>query len=278
MRFSAKATTWRTQPSVWLLTAIVFVGLLFVATFMSEAQTPSPPARGLLKISARYTKALQRKRFFLIKGSRADNQSLIEKIRQLSPISRECYYLGKGASQAMIKWLADNDCDTVYCGEIDDKYVNGSDAVPEFRAAYDLGMRDFKSADLARKWLTVNLPPALRSGFYDQKQAATNALIAEAEATTKTKVASVLTDRTGVAYLTDIEPGVYTISNLIGAEVGSKSVLWVCEKDVKIEPLSKATLRPLQLSNVKSASCEIIERPLPACEATVAVRPVFGVR
>jgi hypothetical protein len=268
MRVSAKTAMSRAQRLPWLLTAVVVVCLLFAATFMSEAQTPEPPARGLMKISVRYTKALSRKRFFLIKGSLADNRSLIEKIKQLSPISRECYYRSKGASDAMIKWLIENDCDSVYCGEIDEKYMNGSEAVPEFRAAYDQGLHDFKSPDLARKWLTVNLPTALRSGFYDQKQEAITPLIAEAEATTKTKVASVLTDRTGVAYLTDIEPGVYTISNLIGAEVGKKSVLWVCEKEVKIEPLSKAATRPLQLSNVKGPNCEIIERPLPACEGT----------
>ena len=70
-------------------------------------------------------------------------------------MSRECYYLSKGASPALIKWLDDNGCDSVYCRGIEEKYLSGSDAVPEFQAAYDQGLREFKTPELARRWLAV---------------------------------------------------------------------------------------------------------------------------
>ena len=90
------------------------------------------------------TKELPRKRFFLIKGTLDDNKALIDKIKQTDSVSRECYYRTKGASEALIKWLVDNDCDSIYCREIEEKYLSGSDAVPEFQAAYNQGYANSK--------------------------------------------------------------------------------------------------------------------------------------
>ena len=212
-------------------------------------------------------KELPRKRFFLIKGSLADNKTLIEKIKQTGVMSRECYYRGKGASEALIKWLKENDCDSVYCREIEDKYLNGVDAVPEFQAAYNQGLRELKTPELARRWLAVNLPADISEGFYKQKQALVDALIKQAEETTKSRVMSVMTDRKGTAYLIDIEPGTYTITNIIGSETGKTSILWACEKEVKAVDLAIAMRRPFTLSNENDpkVKCEIVERPLPVC-------------
>ncbi len=189
-------------------------------------------------------------------------------MKQTDLLSRECYYRKLGASEAMINWLKINDCESVYCREIGEKYLAGSDAVPEFQAAYNQGLRDFKTPELARKWLTTNLAPELRNGFYSRKQDVINALVAQAESASKTKVMSVMTDRKGTAYLTDIEPGLYTISNLVGSETEKTSILWACEKEVKAVDLATAMKRPVTLSNEKDSKlkCEFVERPLPVCE------------
>jgi hypothetical protein len=214
------------------------------------------------------TKELPRKRFFLIKGSLTENKDLIEKIKQTSLPTRECYYRSKGASEALIEWLKENDCESVYCRDIDEKYLSGGKAVPEFQTAYSQALSDFKNPGVARRWLAMNLPIDIRVGFYKHKQEIVNNLVTQAEGTTKAKALSVMTDRKGTAYLTDIEPGTYTISNLVGSETDKTSILWLCEKEVKAVDLAIAMRRPFTLSNEKDpkVKCEIVERPLPACE------------
>ena len=253
---------------------LLFSFCLFTFSFCFVAHTQTPQAnRGVIRLKVKYktgevTKELPRKRFFLIKGSLAENKNLIDQLKAMPPISRECYYRSRGASEALIKWLTENDCDSVYCREIEEKYLGGNEVVPEFRTAYNQGLREFKTPELARRWLTVNLPADIRDGLYNEKQRVITSLIAQAETTTKTKVMSVMTDRKGTAYLTDIEPGTYTISNLIGSEDGKTSILWACEKEVKAVDLAIAMRRPLTLSNEQDpkVKCEIVERPLPVCE------------
>ena len=210
---------------------------------------------------------LARKRFFLIKGSLVENKSLIEKAKQTEVISRDCYYRAKGASAGFIKWLKDNDCESPYCRDVEEKYLSGADVVPEFQAAFEQATREVKDREVARRWLANYLRPELRFGFYEQRQKALQTLIAEAEATTKTPVMSIMTDRKGTAYLTNIEPGIYTISNLIGSETEKTSILWLCEREVKATDLGIAMMRPFMLSNEKDpkVKCEIVERPLPVC-------------
>ena len=259
---------------VFVVGALIMT-MLLAAGLLSHAQTPAAHSRGVIRLKVKYksgavTKELPRKRFFLIKGNLEENKALIEKIKQTAPPSRDCYYSSKGASAALIKWLNENDCESAYCREIEEKYLAGSEAVPEFKAAYDVALGEFKNPELARRWLTVNLPAELRDGFYKQKQELINALLKQAEETTRTKVASVITDRKGTAYLTEIEPGLYTISNLVASETEKTSILWACEKEVKAVDLAIAMRRPFTLSNEKDpkVKCEIVERPLPVCEQT----------
>ncbi len=234
---------------VFIVGALILTTLL-AADLLSHAQTP-PATRPLIRLKIRYKtgdapKDLPRKRFFLIKGSLEENKALIEKMKQTDLLSRECYYRKLGASEALIKWLKDNDCESVYCREIEERFVTGGEAVAEFQAAYNQGLRDFKTPELARKWLTTNVGPELRNGFYSRKQEV---------------------NRKGTAYLTDIEPGTYTISNLVGSETEKTSILWACEKEVKAVDLAVAMKRPFTLSNEKDpkVKCEIVERPLPVC-------------
>lgn len=250
-----------------------FFLLVLPLSFCFEVHTQNPQAnRGVIRLKVRYKseqgmKDLPRKRFFLIKGSLEQNKSLLDKIRQTEVTSRECYYRAKGASPGFIKWLKDNDCESPYCREVEDNYISGSSAVAEFQAAFEQASREVKDRELARRWLTNYLSPDLRFGFYDQQQKAIRALIAEAEAATKSSVMSIMTDRKGTAYLTNIEPNTYTISNLIGSEAEKTNILWICEREVKAIDLGIAMKRPLMLSNEKDpkVKCEIVERPLPVC-------------
>jgi len=257
---------------------LIFAFLLFPFYFFPPtAKTQTPPAsRGVIRLKVKYktgdvTKELPRKRFFLIKGSLADNKLLIEKLKQLDVMSRECYYRSHGASEALINWLREKDCDSIYCREIEARYLTGSEAVPEFQAAYNQGVREFKTPELGRRWLTVNLTAEISDGFYKRKQEIIDALIKQSEDVTRTRVMSVMTDRKGTAYLTDIEPGTYTITNLVGSETAKTSILWACEKEVKAVDLALAMRRPFTLSNENDpkVKCEIVERPLPVCEKTV---------
>jgi hypothetical protein len=257
---------------------LIFTFLLLPFYFcLPTAKTQTPPAnRGVIRLKVKYktgdlTKELPRKRFFLIRGSLADNKPLIEKIKQIDVMSRECYYRSHGASEALINWLKENDCDSIYCREIEAKYLTGSEAVPEFQAAYNQGLREFKTPELGRRWLAVNLPAEISDSFYKRKQEIIDALIKQSEDATRTKVMSVMTDHKGTAYLTDIEPGTYTITNLIGSETAKTSILWACEKEVKAVDLAVAMRRPFTLSNENDpkVKCEIVERPLPACEKTL---------
>jgi len=210
---------------------------------------------------------LPRKRFFLIKGSLDENSSLTQQIKQTNVPSRECYYRTHGASEALIKWLEENDCESVYCRQIEEKYISGGEAVPEFKAAYDQALHELKTPELARRWLANYLTAQIRDGYYNAKQQAIGNLTKQAETSTGKPVMSIMTDRKGTAYLTDIDPGIYTISNLVGSETNKSSILWICEREVKATDLWIAMKRPFTLSNEKDpkVKCEVVERPLPAC-------------
>src|SRR6266704_6932907 len=252
---------------------ILIVAILLALPFSFVAHTQTPQAaRGVIRLKIKYktgdvTKELPRKRFFLISGSLDQNKSLIQQLKQTEIMSRECYYRSKGASEALIKWLKDNDCESVYCRTIEDKYTSGNEAVPEFKAAFDQALRELKTPELARRWLANYLPAEIRDGYYVTKQQTITNLIKQAETATGKPVMSIMTDRKGTAYLTDIDPGVYTISNLVGSETDKSSILWTCEREVKAADLAIAMRRPFILSNEKDpkVKCEVIERPLPVC-------------
>src|SRR4030095_13147314 len=159
---------------------IRFLSLVLIACLLAlivVAQTPNSPgdAGTVLRLRVRVklgesTKGLSRKRFFLIKGSLEQNKSVVAAIEQRQVISRDCFYRLAGASEALISWLKENDCESVYCREIETNDIEGAAAVPEFVNALAVGEKEFGSGDLGRKWLTVNLPENLRSGFYQLRQ------------------------------------------------------------------------------------------------------------
>lgn len=251
---------------------LVFPAIAFPQSPASGQSDPqSSIARGVIRLRVKpklggETKGLSRKRFFLIKGTLDENKPLFETAEKTPMIDRACYYRTIGASEALIHWLTDNDCESIYCRPIEPRDVEGETAVPEFKLAYAKGEKEFGTPDLARAWLSVNLPEEIRSGFYRRQQGVIQTLMKQAEELSRARVISVMTDRNGTAYFTELEPGPYVITNLVPAEFGGKRLLWTCEVNVK--PGDLATERPFTLSNQKDkqVKCVAIEKPLPACE------------
>jgi hypothetical protein len=256
-----------------MLRSATGIFVLLLLAFICVAQTPSASqgAGAVLRLRVRVKvgdspKGLSRKRFFLTKGSLEQNKAIVEAIERRPLVSRDCYYRQAGASEALIKWLRDNDCESVYCREIQTNDLEGADAVPEFVTATSAGEKEFGGREPARKWLTVNLPENLRDGFYRTRQADLESTLKQVEATSGAKVFSVMTDRNGTAYFTDLEPGTYTLSNIVPTEIGTNAAVWNCEVVVKQD--DRAYEKPYLIMNRKdkNVKCVAVERPLPVCE------------
>ena len=263
------------------------LALSLLLVTLALAQTPNirlPRPVGVIRLRVRVgtgegtkAKGLARKRFYLIEGSLDENKSLFQSIEQRPIVSRDCYYRGIGASEALIHWLREGDCESVYCREVEQNDLEGADAVPEFRQAVAAGVKQFGSRELARKWLAVNLPDNIKSGFYKQQQQELQALLKQAEEHSKAPVMSVMTDQNGTAYFTDVEPGAYIITNMLPTERGSVSEMWQCPVKVAVSDLATATReKPFLIANPgnkdpkdkNNIRCVSVEKPLPACPAS----------
>ena len=237
------------------------------STVVAQTATANNQPTGVLRLKVKpkvdgKDKELPRKRFYLVNGNLEDNKNLVEKINQQSIPTRDCYYRGVKASAAFIDWLSKGDCESVYCRTIEERFLMGPMAVPEFQSAYEQSVKEYKSEELGRLWLTTNLTSEIRDGFYRLKRARLKALISETEAATGKPVASVMTDRKGTAYFTGVAPGTYLVTNLLPTELGEMSVVWICE--VKVGTSEKR----LQIPNLKdkNVKCVVNEKPLPACD------------
>lgn len=260
----------REHKSVMKLSAAVALVALLLLSLVSSAQTPEG-ARGVIRLRVRVktgnkTTGLSRKRFFLIPGTLEQNKALMQAVESTSQRSRDCYYRSIGASEALIKWLQQGDCESVYCREIESEDVQ---AVPEFQRAFVAGEQEFANRDLARKWLTVNLPENIRDGFYKARQIELQKLINQAKETSSGTIRSVMTDTKGTAYFTELPLGTYVISNLVPTENGNSNIFWNCEIQVKAGDL--ANEKPFLISNVREGpvKCVGIERPLPTCSVSI---------
>ena len=242
---------------------LVFALLLMLTAALAQTQT------GVLRLRVRVKlddnsplRGLPRKRFFLVPGTLEQNRALLEAIERQPLITRDCYYQKIGASTALIDWLKEGDCESVYCREVEKDFVSGPKAVPEFVTAFTASQKEYGNDETARHWLTTNIIPDLRDGFYRDRQRALQALLKQAPA-----VQSVMTDRNGTAYFTDLGPGTYVLTNLIPTELGQTLVTWNCE--VQVKPGDLATEKPYLVSNRKErlVKCVGIEKPKPVCSA-----------
>ena len=261
------------------------LSLLIVTLALAQTpNAPPPDARGVIRLRVRVgagegtkAKGLARKRFYLIKGSLDENQSLFQSVDQRPIVSRDCYYRGLGASEALIHWLREGDCESVYCREVEQNDLEGAAAVPEFQQAVAAGAKQFGSRELARKWFAAYLPEKIKSGFYKRQQQDLQMLLKQAGEHSKGQVVSVMTDQNGTAYFTDVEPGTYVITNLLPTELGSASEMWQCPVKVAVSDLATATReKPFLIANPgntdprdkKNIRCVSVEKPLPACPAS----------
>lgn len=242
---------------------LVFALLLMVTIALAQSQT------GVLRLRVRVKpddnsplRGLPRKRFFLVPGTLEQNRALVEAIERQSLVTRDCYYQKIGASTALIDWLKEGDCESVYCREVEKDFVTGPKAVPEFVTAFTAGQKEYGNDETARQWLTTNITPDLRDGFYRERQRTLQALLKQTPV-----VQSVMTDRNGTAYFTDLGPGTYVLSNLIPTELGQSMVTWNCE--VQVKPGDLATEKPYLVSNRKDrlVKCVGVEKPKPVCAA-----------
>ena len=246
---------------------VFFALLLMVAVMVAQSQEPPARQTGVLRLRVRVKaddaaplRGLARKRFFLIPGTLEQNRALIEAIDRQSLTSRDCYYQKLGASVALINWLKSGDCESVYCRGVEKDFVTGPKAVPEFASAFAASQKEYGNDEKALRWLTTNVPPDMRDGFYRDRQRVLQSLLKQASS-----VHSVMTDRNGTAYFTDLGPGTYVLSNLIPTELGQNLVTWNCE--VQVKPGDLATEKPYLVSNRKerNVKCVGIEKPMPVC-------------
>jgi len=248
---------------------LVFFALLSMVTVvLAQSQQPVARQTGVLRLRVRVKaddtsplRGLARKRFFLIPGTIEQNRALIDAIERQTLLSRDCYYQKIGASAALIDWLRVGDCESAYCRTVDQEFVSGPKAVPEFATAFAASQKEFGNDETARQWLTTNLAPNVRDGFYRTQQTVLQTLLKQAGA----QVHSVMTDRNGTAYFTDLGPGTYVLSNVIPTELGQTFVTWNCE--VQVKPGDLATEKPYLVSNRKdrNVKCVGVEKPKPVC-------------
>lgn len=245
--------------------SLVLLSWLVLAATNGLTQTPTGVLRIRVRIKADAAaplRGLARKRFFLLPGTLEQNRALLDAIERQPLVTRDCYYRKLGASQALIDWLKTSDCESVYCREVEQEFIAGPKAVPEFATAFAASQKEFGGDETARKWVTTNLDPNIRDGFYRDRQNVISTLLKQSVV----PVLSVMTDRNGTAYFTDLGPGTYVLSNVIPTELGQTVVTWNCEVQVKQGDL--ATEKPYLVSNSKDrlVKCVGVEKPIPACE------------
>jgi hypothetical protein len=240
---------------------LVLLSLLFLPVTKALTQTPT----GVLRIRVRVKmddaaplRGLARKRFFLLPGTLEQHRALLDAIERQPLVTRDCYYRKLGASQELIDWLKTGDCESVYCREVEQEFIAGPKAVREFATAFAASQKEFGGDETARKWVTTNLDPNIRDGFYRDRQNAISTLLKPSAVA----ALSVMTDRNGTAYFTDLGPGTYVLTNVIPTELGQTAVSWNCE--VQVKPGEQ----PYLISNRKDrlVKCVGVEKPIPACE------------
>lgn len=259
VRISRISMTRRLGVSAVFLAALADVPL-------AQVSTGSLEINGRVKVEGKQER-LKRKRFYLFRGGLAANKALVDRIRTAEFTSRDCFYCRMNASPEFRAWLKAEDCESPFCREI-----NASDAarVPEFKAALDKGTRAFsRRPAIALEWLTTNLAPGLRDGFYLQRKKSIETILGGVK-----PLQTGMTDSVSVkAIFIDIpvtpaagkSTETFLISNLAPVEIGTKSYVWACEVEVGADKKAVRSL-PVPEPGKRAEKCEVFVRDLPACD------------
>ncbi|MEO7539439.1 MAG: hypothetical protein ABIV21_05395 [Pyrinomonadaceae bacterium] len=214
---------------------------------------------------------LSRKRFFLFKGGLKENEELLKRIDAAEIASRNCYYTGQKASPAYICWLQAENCESPFCRIVDARYVDETNPthVPEFLTAYKTGLKLYNNRkDISLEWIIPNMTNNLVDGYYREQQKVLRGVLG----TTKQITSSMIDTSSTKTIFLDLpfngtETKVkYLVSNVLPIEIGDKSYVWTCEKDVEagkktILDMSKTgkncVTTVLTVRNCETLACEV---------------------
>lgn len=228
---------------------------------------------GRVRIEGKLEK-LERKRFYLLRGGLEANKNLIAKLKTAELISRDCFYSQMKASSEFICWLKEEDCESPFCREIEKTDI---DTVPEFRAAYQKGLSQYGNRPaLAQNWLTTNLASPLRDGFYQKRKSLLESILGGV----KPVQSGMIDSKTVRVLFIDIalnlsaadgkktETETFLVSNLLPIEIGNKSYIWACEKEIKEIGEGGNTKLALNVPEEGKTikGCEVIIKDLPVCK------------
>jgi hypothetical protein len=209
--------------------------------------------------------------YALAYGSRihglAANKALVDRLRTADFTSRDCFYCRLNASPEFRTWLKTEDCESPFCREIS---AEDAARVPEFKAALEKGAKQFgRRPDLAREWLTTNLAPGLRDGFYLQRKSAIERVLAgvkplQTGMTDSVSVKAIFID-IAIAPPAGKATGTFLISNLAPLEIGGKGFIWACEVEIGADKKTVRSL-PVPEPGKRADKCEVFIRDLPACD------------
>lgn len=252
----------------------IFV-ILLAALFAMPQAAPAQQMSGSLEVNVKNVKVggkpakISRKRFYIFPGGLGENAALVTRIKSAEITSRDCYYKGIQASDQYICWLQAENCESPFCRTVDPNTLDQNDKVhfvPEFFAAYNKGVPLFKGkSDIARDWILTTMPDNLVNGYYRQQQQVLVTVLGTARPfqSSMTDTPGIRTIFLDIPFSQSETKKKFLISNVLPVEIGGKSYVWTCEKDV--EPGKKAII---DLSRT-GKTCEMTERDLRVC-ATVA--------
>lgn len=132
----------------------------------------------------------------------------------------------KDASAELRAWMDKYDCATPFCTELLARKDEVIREVPEYKSAFEEGLRKYRNRRLALDWLMVNFPLEDNgTRFYERRKE-----WLESAARKTGAVSSVMTNDKGEAIFTGIKAGDYRVSNLMPTENGL--LFWDCAAKV----------------------------------------------
>jgi len=261
----------------------LFRGILIVmlgGVYLGSAQTPPSaapgPVFGSIDVKGNQVKvgkdlALPRKRFYLFPGDMQKNADLVGRIKEAKITSRDCYYTQNGASPCFIAWLKKDNCETPFCRKID----NDDLLITEFQDAYNKGLALYaKKPCIALDWVINNLPEKLAGGFYRQQRKVIDDTLMGVK-----PIESTMTTEKAQATFSKVPVGEtaskFVVSNVLPAEVGSKSYVWICELSVgKGKTVSAVLATDEANAAMKKAGCMVFVKDLQACSTEACEKKV----